>query len=186
MYQVTTRKERAFSQTEKDIQLYLYIRWSRECPSEILSIWNFTSRDFIRLPQACISKHAARNTEVGVKWHNRRNLYSVTFRNCTLLFKKQRKTAFHEPKMPFQSGEGLRMFHVVPLSSGVQWTIQPYFYNTQIHGYCGALQTCRFTDPWPNFFVKYLKNHRIIESPRLEKTHRIIQSNHSPFTNGSP
>ena len=27
--------------------------------------------------------------------------------------------------------------------------------------------------------------HRIIESLRLEKTHRIIQSNHSPFTNGS-
>ena len=25
----------------------------------------------------------------------------------------------------------------------------------------------------------------IIESLRLEKTHRIIQSNHSPFTNGS-
>jgi len=28
-------------------------------------------------------------------------------------------------------------------------------------------------------------NHRIIESPRLEKTHRISQSNHSPITNGS-
>ena len=28
-------------------------------------------------------------------------------------------------------------------------------------------------------------NHGIIESPRLEKTHRIIQSNHSPITNGS-
>ena len=28
-------------------------------------------------------------------------------------------------------------------------------------------------------------HHRIIESPRLEKTHRIIQSNHSPITNGS-
>ena len=28
-------------------------------------------------------------------------------------------------------------------------------------------------------------NHRIIESLRLEKTHRIIQSKHSPFTNGS-
>ena len=28
-------------------------------------------------------------------------------------------------------------------------------------------------------------NHRIIESQRLEKTHRIIQSNHSPFTNGT-
>ena len=27
--------------------------------------------------------------------------------------------------------------------------------------------------------------HRIIESQRLEKTHRIIQSNHSPITNGS-
>jgi len=26
---------------------------------------------------------------------------------------------------------------------------------------------------------------RIIESLRLEKTHRIIQSNHSPITNGS-
>jgi len=30
-----------------------------------------------------------------------------------------------------------------------------------------------------------LNFHRIIESLRLEKTHRIIQSNHSPFTNGS-
>jgi len=27
--------------------------------------------------------------------------------------------------------------------------------------------------------------HRIIESPRLEKTHRIIQSNHPPITSGS-
>ena len=27
--------------------------------------------------------------------------------------------------------------------------------------------------------------HRIIESQWLEKTHRIIQSNHSPITNGS-
>jgi len=31
----------------------------------------------------------------------------------------------------------------------------------------------------------YHKDRRIIESLRLEKTHRIIQSNHSPFTNGS-
>jgi len=29
------------------------------------------------------------------------------------------------------------------------------------------------------------KSYRIIESLRLEKTHRIIQSNHSPFTDGS-
>ena len=28
-------------------------------------------------------------------------------------------------------------------------------------------------------------NHRIIELLRSEKTHRITQSNHSPFTNGS-
>jgi len=28
-------------------------------------------------------------------------------------------------------------------------------------------------------------NHRIIESPRLEKTHRITQSNHPPITNSS-
>ena len=27
--------------------------------------------------------------------------------------------------------------------------------------------------------------HRIVESPRLEKTHRITQSNHPPITNGS-
>ena len=30
-----------------------------------------------------------------------------------------------------------------------------------------------------------IQNHRITESLWLEKTHRIIQSNHSPFTNGS-
>jgi len=29
------------------------------------------------------------------------------------------------------------------------------------------------------------KNHRIIEPPMLEKTHRITQSNHPPFTNSS-
>ena len=31
----------------------------------------------------------------------------------------------------------------------------------------------------------HLPFHRIIQSLRLEKTHGIIQSNHSPFTNGS-
>jgi len=30
------------------------------------------------------------------------------------------------------------------------------------------------------------KNHRIIESPRVEKTSKIIQSNHPPTTNISP
>jgi len=33
--------------------------------------------------------------------------------------------------------------------------------------------------------LRDLTDHRIIESLRLEKTHRIIQSNQSPFTNGS-
>jgi len=32
--------------------------------------------------------------------------------------------------------------------------------------------------------LKYLLDYRIIESPRLEKTHRITQSNHPPITNG--
>ena len=37
-----------------------------------------------------------------------------------------------------------------------------------------------------DMFLKALGDvHRIIESLRLEKTHRIIQSNHPPFTNGS-
>jgi len=31
----------------------------------------------------------------------------------------------------------------------------------------------------------FTQDHRILESLRLEKAHRIIQSNHSPFTNGS-
>jgi len=34
-------------------------------------------------------------------------------------------------------------------------------------------------------FSLWLRYHRIRESLRLERTHRIIQSNHSPFTNGS-
>ena len=30
-----------------------------------------------------------------------------------------------------------------------------------------------------------IENHKIIVSPKLEKTHRITQSNHSPITSGS-
>jgi len=45
---------------------------------------------------------------------------------------------------------------------------------------CGWLNLCTVA-----FELPKQPNHRIIESLRLEKTHRIIQSKHSPFTNGS-
>ena len=43
----------------------------------------------------------------------------------------------------------------------------------------------RLANVTPIFKKGWKDDHRIIESLRLEKTHRIIQSNHLPFTNGS-
>ena len=48
--------------------------------------------------------------------------------------------------------------------------------------HCCSLEACMDVG---HCTLSHVGDHRIIESQRLEKTHRIIQSNHSPITNGS-
>jgi len=52
-------------------------------------------------------------------------------------------------------------------------------------GATASLGSCASTSPAFEKRISLHSFHRIIESLRLEKTHRIIQSNHSPFTTGS-